>query len=548
MQRRLGRMTRATDCGPAVTGRCSPRVKGRRFGIAAKLSSIVGCALLIRLGLGMLQPPEADEATLGIAALRLLHGHPLLMESNAHYLGALGVYITAPFIAVFGPGTLALRLAMSIVGAGFVLVMYGVGRQLWGTQADGLRTAGISAVFPLFAVVFTVHSQLPYGEILLLEGLCILLTIRCGWGEGRRAADWLLLGLVLGVALWTTPLLAVAIAPCAAVLLLRGSLMGWRASIRRGAAAVGGALMGFSPWLIYNLTHHAPSLGAIPSQRIGTRRAASEIVGNALPIFMGSQRSCGSPATIPAIATSTLVIALLAGAAFSRRRVLAEFVRGRMNALQPADLVLAIAPVSVLAVTVGSFNSLSCQPRYLLPLTVPLVTAASLALRRWRLTGALALALWFAVESVTMARTPAVANSTTMGSEVPANVASLSGPLEMLHLEAIYADYWLQRPLLYSSGGRLVMGEYSGYIGFPSIQRRADASPHPSWLFIRGAPEIRRFEEECRRRQVVCRGTELQGLTLFANLTYPIRPADLGFSVDPAGTKAAAISEDAGSR
>src|SRR5690348_1393142 len=60
-------------------------------------------AFAIRLFVGVHVALDADEATESITALRILHGHPALMESNGRYLGALDSYLIAPFLAVLGP-------------------------------------------------------------------------------------------------------------------------------------------------------------------------------------------------------------------------------------------------------------------------------------------------------------------------------------------------------------------------------------------------------------------------------------------------------------
>ena len=96
---------------------------------------------------------------------------------------------------------------------------------------------------------------------------------------------------------------------------------------------------------------------------------------------------------------------LAAAVLWIRRKALGEVLRGR---LEPVDLVLLVAPLSVLAVTLRWFNGLSCEPRYMMPLAVPLAMAAALVLRQsppWRWSAALLAAAWLAVATVTTACT-----------------------------------------------------------------------------------------------------------------------------------------------
>lgn len=145
----------------------------------AGLAAIVLLAFALRLAIGLLTPLDADESVEGIAALRILHGHLVLMESNARYLGALDSYLLAPFVAVFGPTLLAIRVALSVVGAGYVAGTFALGRRLFGSDRDGLLLAGIAAVFPLFALSYGIKAR-TYGVLLLLEVICLLGGLRPG--------------------------------------------------------------------------------------------------------------------------------------------------------------------------------------------------------------------------------------------------------------------------------------------------------------------------------------------------------------------------------
>lgn len=542
-------MIRHTAPGAAAAGPAAsddlPNPARTGTGQRVQLLIVLITGFGLRLGAGLLQPPEADEATLGVAALRITHGHLILMESNAHYLGAVGAYIAAPFVAALGPDTLALRLAMSLVGAGSVLLMYALGRAVFVSHAGGLRTAAVAAVFPLFAVLFPLRALWAYGEILPLETLVLLLTVRIAWRGRQRRRDWVWLGLAAGAGMWTTPLLAIVLVPCAVALLLRAPLLGWR-PVGRGALLAGAAaLAGYSPWLVYNVGHHGASLHGLAGRRVGRLAAARQVLDAAVPIFTGAVRTCGSPGTVWT-AVPVLGVALLFSAALATRRDgLRELVRGRLSAVAPLDLVLVIAPLSLASVTVSGFNGVSCEPRYLLPFAAPLVVSAAAVLGRWRPAAASLLLAWLVVEGVTLARTPEVGALTSTGVPVPVDVGRLAPALEGRRLQAIYADYWLERPLLYASGERLLMGEYNGFVGFPGIQRAADRAARPSWLFVSGdRGMISAFEAACRARSVTYQRSAVGPLVLYADLSAPVRPTDLGLVVDQSRYPLRPASED----
>ena len=101
----------------------------------------------MRLLVGLQLPLDGDEAVEAIGALRLLHGELLLMEPDGRYLGALDMYFLAPFLAVLGPTLLAVRAAMSLVGALYVAAMWWLGRLVFRSPQGGLLLAAVAAVF-----------------------------------------------------------------------------------------------------------------------------------------------------------------------------------------------------------------------------------------------------------------------------------------------------------------------------------------------------------------------------------------------------------------
>jgi hypothetical protein len=107
---------------------------------------------------------------------------------------------------------------------------------------------------------------------------------------------------------------------------------------------------------------------------------------------------------------------------------------------------------------------------------------------------------------------------------------ALATRLESEKPEAVWANYWLARPIEYVSGDRIVMGAYGGYVAFPEIQSQALAAPHPSWLFMPGSSDIPVFEAACTKRGITYRRLEVtDGLILYADLSERLEPADVGF-------------------
>ena len=510
------------------------------------LGLIVALGLVVRLIVGSQVPLDADESVEAITAIHILHGHFALMESNARYLGALDSYVLVPFIALFGTTVTTIRIAFAMVGAAFVGLMFVLGRVAFRRDREALLMAGIAAVFPLFPLAYGVKAR-AYGLLLLLEVLCLILVIRLAWG-GRtlRGRDWLAFGFVAVLSYWHDILIATTLFVCVIALLARGTAIGW-ANLRRGTLySIVGAIVGFSPWLVYNAQTRLGSLRhlytPLTTYNVPTDQAVREVLAIALPIFVGARVNYCGPSIASTTAVDLALLLLAMAVLWNRRHLLAALVRGRFAAIEPVDIILLIGPLAVIAVTLKWFNALSCEPRYLFPLAVPLVTAFVLLLGAgWLLrgaAGALLIAL-LAVSVITAQRQAALIHDLLIVPGAPSvrvDLPALATRLENERPEAVWANYWLARPIEYVSGDRIVMGAYGGYVAFPEIQSQALAAPRPSWLFMPGSADIPVFEAACAKRGITYRRLEVtNGLILYADLSQRLEPADVGFPTQSVG-------------
>jgi hypothetical protein len=109
------------------------------------------------------------------------------------------------------------------------------------------------------------------------------------------------------------------------------------------------------------------------------------------------------------------------------------------------------------------------------------------------------------------------------------NLAAAATALEGLHPRAVWAQYWLARPIEFYSGDRFSVGAYGGYVGFPDVQSAVLQAPNPSWLFIDGDPEIAVFEAACQQRGITFeRSSPVRGLVYVDHLSGRVSPDDLG--------------------
>ena len=500
-------------------------------GTVAALVLLLVAAFASRLIFSRHNGLNGDEATTAFTALRITQGHLVLMESNQHYQAAIESYILAPFVWLLGPTVLAVRIPLALVAALFVLALYDLGRTIFDRRSAGLLLACVGSVFPVFELVWSMQARSGYAETMVFAVVCLSLAVRIGWKPGgNRLRNWILLGLVIGIGLWNYLLLAVPLVPLGLALLCRAPALGWGRTLRGASAALGGALVGFSPWIVYNATHHLASLQNLPSYETSIPHAIKGLVEQELPIFAGTSAECGSNTVTPWVAW--IGLAALAGVVlWLRRKPIEQLLRGHLSSVEPVEMVLAIAPVAVVAVVAGRFNEVPCEPRYLLPLAIPLALAATLVLMvrsRWRLLAA-AIGVAYLVMAGFTALQPTVDSLpyTTTGAAIPPDRTPIITALEARHVTILFGDYWVARPILYLSGGQIDAAVYNGPIGFPSVQAAAEASRDPAWLFVDGDPNIGIFQALMRATGVTSSEVSVDGYELFEGSSAPLVPADL---------------------
>ncbi|MBV8301052.1 MAG: glycosyltransferase family 39 protein, partial [Candidatus Dormibacteraeota bacterium] len=351
-----------------------------------------------RVALGMRTQLDGDEAAQAIAGVNLLHGHVVVTEPLAHYLGPFDAYVLAPFLAVGGHTLIAVRVALAVVGAAFSLAMYGLGRALFQRHRPALLLAAVAAVFPLFTVFWSAKAH-ETSEMLVLEATILALVICIGWRGRTHPAWWVALGAASGVALWANEESLAFLALAVLVLLMRSGALGFRKALEGMALAAVSFAVAFSPWLYHNLRTDFAALQSIPRipATVATRFVA--LASSQVPILVGGSRACNQD-VVPEPVTVALAIAVTLVLLWLRRKSLWHVVHGRFRDVEAADLTLLAAPLTIALLFAGGAEVLPCQPRYLIPLGIPMAVAVTLILitrSAWRIPVAMCAAAWLVV-------------------------------------------------------------------------------------------------------------------------------------------------------
>ena len=221
-----------------------------------------------QLRLPGLHNDEAQEA--GLPALQLVGGgqvttfrdvgvgprhYPLMVQD---YIGAINVYLVAPFVALLGPSVVSVRLPSLLVGVATLMTTFGFTSAIWGKRAAFLA-AGLLAINPSF--VFWSRQGVLIASLTLMLSVSLMWV---GFNWARRGGwQWALpVGFLAGLGIYAKILFVwVVLGLVGAVVVLNLPLLWhrtWRAWPRRptlgeGCAASIGLIVGLLPLLVFNL-------------------------------------------------------------------------------------------------------------------------------------------------------------------------------------------------------------------------------------------------------------------------------------------------------
>lgn len=508
----------------------APRLYARFGRTAAPLALVLALGAALRLALLARDVPtlDSDEAVIGLMALHLRHGEWSVFFWGQGYMGSLEAMLAAPFVWLFGPSALTLRLAPLLVGLAAVACIALLGSALFSPRV-GLVSAALLALGPPFFDVLSVRAYGGYVETLLFGPLLLLLALRGAAPVGRTRRAHALFGLVAGLALWTDVLILPFLAGAVALWWLqrRRDLLRPRAWL----PLAGGLLLGVLPAIVENLRDGGATVATIVGlTALGARGAHAppiSLLHNlwllatvSLPIlagagFAGTQAAGLSPADFAQVRAqhplayvfSLVVVAGAAVVALAGVWELARGARGLRAARHPVD---APAPESdaepgqvarqgqaalalVGALYLGAFclsgqENVFATPRYLFPLyaATPLLvgwgarlvrrigpamaTAAKGPGRSGALLGGTALvALLVWNVSGAAALQPVQTAARDHGMWIAGRDEALLGILRAHHVRTVISnDYWEGLRLTFESGETVVavMVTPQGHPGF----------------------------------------------------------------------------------
>lgn len=186
-----------------------------------------------------------DEGAHGLMALHIQDGARPVFYYGAYYHGAFDAYLSAGLFQAFGSSLATLRLLPTLFGFLCILLAYAVARRMYGAKAAVLAAVLVALPSKYFLEWSTVAlcGYCGYAALTLAMAYVVLLLF-----ERITYPRLMVLGIIMGVSIWSNQLSAATAIVCGGALLL------WVPLQRRHLIALAIAtLVGVAPLIYGNI-------------------------------------------------------------------------------------------------------------------------------------------------------------------------------------------------------------------------------------------------------------------------------------------------------
>ncbi len=319
----------------------------------------------------------------GIVALMAKHvaegGHwPVFFYGQA-YMGSLEPLISALLCKLFGVSGFMVCLGTALAAILTLPIIF-----LWGKDAGGksgaLTALALCVIGPYYYFMFQFAPRGGYMVMLFLGLLCMWLSARIAYKllNGFYVSRWtfLLLGIIAGLGMWTTPLIISALLASGCILII-----GLRKKIFSTIPiwGIAGVMLGSLPFWIWNIKHGGLSFDMLfAAGGVGTRDGF-------IYLWQRWNRLIGLsswPSWLRVSLLSLYLLAAIAGLLVSIRKI--HFKQLSLKALSTAMAGLFLF-FSVLFFVRSSFATMNTA-RYLVPM-IPALAVLIGNLTAWIISG-----------------------------------------------------------------------------------------------------------------------------------------------------------------
>ena len=460
-----------------MSGREAPARRERRpdrrlVDGAAIVLVVAGVAFRCRLAWGPLGHPSSDEAVVGLMALELLrHGHLHAFYWGQSYGGSLEAILVAPWLALFGTNTFALKLTSVLAGLVAAGLTWRIAGHLFGPAVA--RWVGILSLFWPAPLVWFGTKEAGFYPVTAALGLfVVLMAVNIDERPSRRRL-WLGLGFAAGVGWWVSPNIAYYALPMALWLVVRGHAR----RVRNVAIASGAFVAGGAVWIGANVLSGFDSLHA-PAAWAGSSTFVSRFGffwRAGLPFGLGLRQPFGSAWYGGRYIGFTLFVAVLAGVAFACCRMF----HSRVTNLFVPDLFLFAAAPFVYATFIGNWHLFEGRYTYFVASFLPLLLGRVVQLP-WR-SGVVVVLVVAIVPGVAFLRDDDHNRSTIGPTTVP-----IAHALERAGVHTAVAPYAVAYQLTFESDERVIAAPITDD-RYPPYRARVRRSS-PAYVFYASDP------------------------------------------------------------
>ncbi|GAB3029862.1 hypothetical protein GCM10027052_02380 [Parafrigoribacterium mesophilum] len=387
---------------------------------------------------------DSDHAVVYLMAKHVAQGEFAAFYWGQSYGGTLLQLTAGAAMVVFGATIAVVSITSVLYWAFAAVILRLIVQRSVGRAAGDL--AGVIFWFP-GAVIFSVSTADPgfYGPTLVLGLGTIWLVLR--WSSRNSWKMWVVLGALLGLSMWTSPMaLALCLPAAAAALAKERNVRGW---LLAGSAAIIAA----SPWIVETARH---SLASVKPLGGATHMHLESFVSIFTDMLPAAFPLTGLEA-IRLLVTVAFVVAVVALPGFG-------LVRRNLGAILVGLGLVLLVSVLVL----GSGTRLAADSvRYSSLLLPGLAFAVAWWLARYTWLQ------WLIMVAVVLGTLGLVAHKTdfftlSTGARFDPGLTQVANTLESHGVAAAYGDYWMAYALTATTEERvtvaaLVPRRYAGY-------------------------------------------------------------------------------------
>ena len=221
---------------------------------------------------------------------------------------------------------------------------------------------------PSVLVIWSSKARGGFIEVVCLGTLALLVTVL--WLRDKSYTRTLLIGMLLGFGWWVNNQIVYFMPPIGLWMLLRLSPK-ISSIISHFVLGAFGFLLGGLPFWLYNLSNDFVSFEMFhATDGEGLLEHFTGLFSTALPILLGGKRYWQSTDIFPlsSVVVLSLYVALLIFLVFSRKKQLANILKGKVAAEHSVELIFLVIITTLAVFSLSSFGYLVEAPRYLLPL------------------------------------------------------------------------------------------------------------------------------------------------------------------------------------